>query len=133
MTKKTLLIGTLCIVMASMLFSSASATQYSYGWYHLQKDVTGVWSYVQETSAVHHQTGNYMQKWDAILVASGTNNYTAEVNLVWYQSDSSSQLFFTAAVQKQGVWASDVTTQVSTTNLDILLYHKDMLWKKWYR
>ncbi|MCW3983638.1 MAG: hypothetical protein NWE96_06535 [Candidatus Bathyarchaeota archaeon] len=117
--KKAILIGTFCLVMISMLFfPAASATTYCYGWYHVQNDVTGVWSYVKETSAVHAQSGNYMQKWNAILVASGTNNYTAEINLCWYQTDSTSQLFFTAAVQKQGVWQSDVTTQISTTNLD---------------
>ena len=118
MVKKTILIGTLCIVIASVLVSSALATPYCYGWYRLQSNVTGVYSYVKETSAVHHQSGTYMQKWDAILVASGTNNFTAEVNLSWYQTDTVSTLSFTGAIQKNGAWATDLTTTIPVSNLD---------------
>ncbi len=119
MSKKSMLIGTFCIIMASVLVSSASATPYCYGWYHLQNRVSGVYSSVMETSAVHHQAGSSMQKWDAIAVASGTNNYTAEVNLTWYQTDSTSTLFFTGARQANGQWVlPDLTTTISISNLD---------------
>jgi hypothetical protein len=117
MAKKSILIGTLCLFIVSVMVPQISY-KYCYGWYHLQNDVTGVWSYVKETSAVHHQTSSSMQKWNAILVASGTNNYTAEVNLCWFETDATSTLFFTGAIQKNGVWATDLKTTISISNLD---------------
>ena len=118
--KMKVFMGILCIVMISMIVipAVAAANQYCYGWYHLQSDVTGVYSYVKETSAVHHQTGTSMQKWDAIAVTNGANNWTAEVNLDWYQTDTVSTLYFTGAMQKNGNWATDLTTTISTSYLD---------------
>lgn len=121
MKTKELLIGTLCIVMISMLVYPAFATQYCYGWQDLQSNVTGVMSSVKLTSAVHAQSGSYMQKWDAIAVMSfsGGNPYNiAEINLAWYQDNYVSQLWFTAAVLKQGTWQTDVTTIISVAYLD---------------